>query len=121
MKHLISLTIILVFSLSFLFSRVVPESAKVGRVCVEVEEGSVEEMVLRALKEEFSLSWIENYCDESDAFLAAYSETLSSILPMENVIMGEFDGNGLYFYSQDTPGCFYFVIKEGRITALQKK
>ena len=114
MKHLISLTIILVFSLSFLFSGVVPESAKVGRVCVE-------EMVLRALKEEFSLSWIENYCDESDAFLAAYSETLSSILPMENVIMGEFDGNGLYFYSQDTPGCFYFVIKEGRITALQKK
>ena len=30
MKHLISLTIILVFSLSFLFSGVVPESARVA-------------------------------------------------------------------------------------------
>lgn len=117
-----TLTILtLLFSLSLLFSAVVPESSKVGKVSVEIKEGSVEEFVLSAMKEEFSLSWIEKYSDSSDAFLAAYSPLLSSLLPMENLILGEYDGNGISLYSQDSGDYLYLIIKEGKIVALQKK
>ena len=88
---------------------------------MKIEEGSVEEMVSNALQEEFSLSWIEKYCDQSDAFLASYSPLLASLLPMEDVILGEFDGNGIYLYSQKTDDYLYLIIKEGKIIALQKK
>ena len=121
MKYVLSFLSLLLFSSTLLFSGVVPESVKVGRVCVEIEEGSVEEMVSNALKEEFSLSWIEKYCDQSDAFLASYSPLLASLLPMEDVILGEFDGNGIYLYSQKTGDYLYLIIKEGKIIALQKK
>ena len=121
MKYVLSFLFLLLFSSTLLFSGVVPESVKVGRVCVEIEEGSVEDMVSCALKEDFSLSWIEKYCDQSDAFLASYSPLLASLLPMEDVILGEFDGNGIYLYSQKTGDYLYLVIKEGKIVALQKK
>ena len=121
MKYVLSILSLLLFSSSLLFSGIVPESVRVGRVCVKIEEGSVEEMVSNALKEEFSLSWIEKYCDQSDAFLAPYSPLLASLLPMEDVILGEFDGNGIYLYSQKTDDYLYLIIKEGKIIALQKK
>ena len=121
MKYVFSLLSILIFSSVLLFSGIVPESSKVGRVCVDIKEGSVEEMVLCAMKEEFSLSWIGKYCDGSDAFLAAYSPLLSSILPLENIILGEFDGNGIYLYSQTKGDYLYLIIEEGKIVALQKK
>lgn len=120
MKRILLLLIFLLIS-SLLFSEIIPVSGKVGRVCTTIKEGSVEEMVLSAVKEEFSLSWIEKYCDKSDAFLAQYSPILSSLLPMEDIILGLYDGNGINLYSQKTGDYLYLVVKEGRITALQCK
>lgn len=121
MKNFLSLLFLLLFSSALVFAAVVPQSSKVGKVCVEIKEGSVEEMVSSALKEEFSLSWIEKYCDESDAFLSSYSPLLSSILPMESIVMGEYDGNGISLYSQKNGVYLYLIIKEGKIVALQNK
>ena len=120
MKRLSLFLIILLCFSSFLFSGVIPVSGKVGKVCTEVKEGSVEEMVLKAMGEEFSLSWIEKYCDTSDGFLASYSPLLSSILPMEEIVLGLYDGNSIRLYSRKTGDCLSIIIKEGRISALQK-
>lgn len=111
-----------IFFLSFsLFAAIAPYSQKIGRVVVDFKEGSTEELISNALREEFSLSWIEKYTFGDDAFLESYSSILSSLLPMSNLLVGEFDGVGLGVISQDSGDCLYLTIKEGRITALQKK
>ncbi|MGN1163837.1 MAG: hypothetical protein ACI4S4_03410, partial [Candidatus Ornithospirochaeta sp.] len=82
-----------------LYAGIAPQSAKIGSVAVSIGEGSVEEMVLSAVKEDFTLFWLEKYAVSDDGFAVAYSSVLSSLLPMEEVILGTYDGEGISLYS----------------------
>lgn len=117
MKRVFSIMVSLIL-LSSLAAGIIPQSKRVGIVAVETEEGSVEEMLLTAFQEEFTLSWIERYTLATDTFLEAYSPLLSALLPMEDIVVGTFDGDGISLYSQKSGDWVYIIIKEGRIAAL---
>ena len=120
MKSLIITVLVSLMAFSA-FAGIAPYSERVGVVCTEIVEGSVEAMVLEALSKEFTLSWIDMYTAGGDAFLEAYSPLLSSILPMSSMVIGRSDGNGVAVYSQNSEITLYITIKEGSISALQKR
>ena len=117
MRRFSLIMLLFLFSLS-LHGGIAPQSEKIGRVAVTIEEGSVEEMVLAAVRKEFTLSWLDEYAVTEAGFAPAYSSLLSSLLPMEEVILGVYDGNGISLYSAKDGKKVYFAIKEGRISAL---
>lgn len=117
MKRLLSLGLAIFLSLS-LFAGIAPSSLSLGRVVVEVEEGSVEEKILKAFREEFSEAWLSEYTVNTEAFALAYVPLLSSILPMENIIISAEENNRLSLYSRKSGYRVSLILENGLISAL---
>lgn len=79
-----------------------------------------DDRLIAALKEEFSLEWVEKYVSPSfiQDFTAMYGNILPSILPLEDVLMSGEDGTvSIKDRSKDLI-MTVFLNEEGRIESL---
>lgn len=117
MKKIVLLFILFFISFS-IFSSVSPLSGRIGKVCVSPQNGSVEEMVTKAMKSEYTDYWLEKYAHNPISFALLYSEVLSTIIPMENFILSYLDSGEVKVLNLDTNKVLNIKIEEGKILAL---
>lgn len=115
---LIALTLFILLPLSASIS---PSSHALGNVAVEIEKGSEEELVFNAMRKEYTSQWLDEYTLNSTAFALAYTDTLSSLLPMEDFLLSTLDGNEIKVLERESGTLLTIIIKEGRISALHKE
>lgn len=103
-----------------LFSVVVPISEKIGTVAVDIQKDSVEEMILRAVNEEFTEEWVEKYAifDNKEMFIVSYTPLLSTSLPLENAIISVLINNEIRALSLEDNISLTFIIKDGKIEGI---
>ena len=111
MKRLVlSIVFFLAISIS-LFASLYPMDETIGLV----DEGPA--LLLEALKEEYSPSWLETYVSSSFrlAFDPLYSETLTDILPLSNPVTAT-DGNEVKVRDLEDNSIYsFFLDDEGMI------
>lgn len=80
--------LMLLLALTGLYSAVYPLDRSIGLISA-AEEGSPEALLLQAFREEYSLEWLDEYVSEEvrPSFSLFYSDTLLSLLPLENPII----------------------------------
>lgn len=117
MKKAVFLFVLFILSFS-LFSSVSPLSGRIGRICVSPKKDSVEEMVTKAMKSDYTDYWLEKYAHNPMSFAFLYSEVLSSIIPMDNFILSYFDKGEVKVLNLDTNRVLTIKIEEGKILAL---
>ncbi len=113
--------LVLILLLSVLFSvhaSVAPVSASIGTVAVEIRKGSSEELVWKAAGEEYSDGWLEKYSVSPLSFALAYSDELSSLLPLSDYLVSTEDGGEVKVLDRASGKVITFIIKEGGIAAL---
>lgn len=117
MKKLVVLFLIFCLSLS-LFAGIAPQSRKLGKVLVNLEKDSIEYRVKKAFSSELSDSWLEMYTINTEAFIVSYLPLLSSILPMENLLISKMENGRLSIYSQKSGLLISLIIENGLISAI---
>ena len=117
MKKLFVLFLVFCLSLS-LFAGIAPQSRKLGKVLVNLEKDSIEYRVKKAFSSELSDSWLEMYTINTEAFIVSYLPLLSSILPMENLLISKMENGRLSIYSQKSGLLVSLVIENGLISAI---
>lgn len=117
MKKVVSLVLLIIVSFS-LFSSVSPISGRIGRVCASPQKESVEEMVSKAMKSEYTDYWLEKYTLDPISFALLYSDVLSSIIPMDNFILSYFNKGEIKVLNLDSDKVLNIKIEEGKILAL---
>lgn len=82
---------LLFIQMSLISAAVYPVDSDIGLVSGALP-GSAEEKLLVPFREEFSLQWLDSYVAEAErkTFALFYSDTLLSLLPLENPIVSEF-------------------------------
>lgn len=118
MKRLLSASLALFVSVFLLYAGA-PYSERMGNIAVEIKEGSEESIIYKAVKEEYTDLWLEEYTSSPVPFAVAYSQTLSRLLPMEHFLLSESKDGRVKVLDQASNTLVTFIIKEGRITALQ--
>lgn len=114
---------ILVLLLSFLslslpiFSSA-PVSGTIGQVAVEIAPGSITEIAIEAAGREYTESWLDDYASDKISFGEAYSEMLSSLLPLSDIIAGEEKNNAVTIMSLADGTVLSFIFRNGRIAAV---
>lgn len=114
---------ILVLLLSFLslslplFSSA-PVSGTIGQVAVEIVPGSITEIAIEAAGREYTESWLDDYASDKISFGEAYSEMLSSLLPLSDIIAGEEKNNAVTIMSLADGTVLSFIFRNGRIAAV---
>ena len=112
-------TLFLVFCLTFSLSAgIVPQSKAIGKVLTNLEKDSIEYRVKKAFSSELSDSWLEMYTVNTEAFIVSYLPLLSSILPMENLLISKMENGRLSIYSQKSGLMISLVIENGLISAI---
>jgi len=113
-------SVILISLVTYALFASYPESKGMGRI-ITPEPGSVEAMLIEALKSTPDASWHEKYVDEAslNAFSLAYGEELLGILPLGSVIISE-SSEGVVHAKDTLSGVSItmFLTDEGRIRAL---
>ena len=117
MKKLFVLFLVFCLSLS-LFAGIAPQSRKLGKVLVNLEKDSIEYRVKKAFSSELSDSWLEMYTVNTEAFIVSYLPLLSSILPMENLLISKMENGRLSIYSQKSGLLISLIIENGLISAI---
>ena len=117
MKKLFVLFLVFCLSLS-LFAGIAPQSKKIGKVLVNLEKDSIEYRVKKAFSSELSDSWLEMYTINTEAFIVSYLPLLSSILPMENLLISKMENGRLSIYSQKSGLLISLIIENGLISAI---
>ncbi len=120
MKRILLVALIL-FTLLPLYSSTAPVSNMLGSVCVSIEKGSEEELVYNAMRSEYTSEWLEKYALNGTSFALAYSDTLSSLLPMNDFLLSTLSGNEVKVLERGSGTLLTFIIKEGRLSALNKE
>ncbi len=118
MKRIIVFTAVFL-SAFLLFSSVQPVSSKIGRVCVSPEKGSSEYLVWSAVKRQYSDEWLERYTSSPVPFALSYSDSLSSLLPLDDFLVSVESDGEVKVLDRESGSVITFIIKEGRITALR--
>ncbi len=121
MKRFLLIAVSLFILLLPLSASISPVSQSIGTVAVEIENGSAEELVYNAMREEYTSLWLEKYAINPTSFALAYSEALSTLLPMDNFLLSTLNGNEIKVLEQKSSTLLTFIIKEGRISALHKE
>ena len=98
----------------------VPVSQSIGRIQCEIPSGSVTEIALAAVSEEYTEAWLDEYAVDKITFGEAYSEILSSALPMTNVIAGSERNGAVTLKSLDNGTVLSFIFRNGRIVAISQ-
>lgn len=113
------LLLFLVFCLTFsLTAGIHPQSKAIGKVLTKIEKDSIEYKVKKAFSSELSDSWLEMYTVNTEAFIVSYLPLLSSILPMENLLISKMENGRLSIYSQKSDLMISLVIENGLISAI---
>lgn len=95
-----------------------PVSSLIGTVAVDIKEGSMEEVVYSAVREEYTDSWLGSYALSPLEFALAYSDELSGILPLDNFLLSSASGNEIKVQDRRTGMVLTFILKEGKIEAM---
>ena len=111
--------LILILSLlSSLTAAVAPVSASIGTVAVEIKKGSSEETAWKAVREEYTDEWLERYAVSPLSFALAYSDELSSLLPLSDYLVSTENGGEVKVLDRVSGKVITFIMKEGGIAAL---
>ena len=114
-----ALALILILSLlSSLTAAVAPMSASIGTVAVEIKKGSSEETAWKAVREEYTDAWLEKYAVSPLSFALAYSDELSSLLPLSDYLVSTESGGEVKVLDRVSGKVITFIMKEGGIAAL---
>ena len=114
-----ALVLILILSLlSSLTAAVAPVSASIGTVAVEIKKGSSEETAWKAVREEYTDAWLERYAVSPLSFALAYSDELSSLLPLSDYLVSTESGGEVKVLDRLSGKVITFIMKEGGIAAL---
>ena len=100
-----------------LFS-IAPKSSVIGNVQIKVEEGSITEKALQAVTSDYTEEWLETYTENPLFFGEAYSELLSNLLPLSNVIAGMEENSAVDVMSLDTGAALSLVFQNDYIAAV---
>ena len=118
-NHMRRICVLLLLLISFsLYAAITPNSERLGRVAVSVEENSNASLLLEAFGEEYTESWLKKYTTGDDLFPLLYSDKLSKLLPIKNIILGENVRDSISFYSSDSNVFISATFKDGKIYAL---
>lgn len=104
------------FSLGAVIS---PESLSIGKIAVDAEENSVEERVIAAMKTSYDDEWLETYASAPLPFAAAYSASLSPLLPLEDYLVSVYDGNEIKVLDRKSGKIITVIIEDGLFAALR--
>ena len=109
----------LVFCLTFsLTAGISPQSKAIGKILTKIEKDSIEYKMKKAFSSELTDSWLEMYTVNTEAFIVSYLPLLSSILPMENLLISKMENGRLSIYSQKSGLMISLVIENGLISAI---
>lgn len=93
-------------------------STRLGNIAVDIKEGSDESIIYKAVREEYSDRWLDEYTSSSLSFALAYSSAFSPLLPLSNFLLSVSVDGRVKVLDQKSGTLLTFVLKEGRITAL---
>jgi hypothetical protein len=110
--------ILLITLLVSLSASVSPVSSSIGTVAVEIKKGSSEEIVWKAVREEYTDAWLEKYAVSPLSFALAYSDTLSSLLPLSDYLVSTETNGEVKVLDRLSEKVITFIMKEGGIAAL---
>lgn len=111
--------IFLFLSLTVLSASLSPLSPLLGEIYVG-EEGKIENRLLEALYLPFTLEWLESYTSNNEGFILSYTPILSSLLPMENVVITPLKDNEITALSLKTGRSVTFFFEDELIIALKE-
>ena len=98
----------------------VPVSQSIGRIQCEIPSGSVTEIALAAVSEEYTEAWLDEYAVDKISFGEAYSEILSASLPLDNPIAGEEKNSAVTLRSLTDGTVLSFIFQNERIAAISE-
>ena len=110
--------ILLITLLVSLSASVSPVSSSIGTVAVEIKKGSSEETVWKAVREEYTDAWLERYAVSPLSFALAYSDELSSLLPLSDYLVSTESGGEVKVLDRVSGKVITLIMKEGGIAAL---
>ena len=110
--------ILLITLLVSLSASVSPVSSSIGTVAVEIKKGSSEETVWKAVREEYTDAWLERYAVSPLSFALAYSDELSSLLPLTDYPVSIETNGEVKVLDRVSGKVITFIMKEGGIAAL---
>ena len=118
MKRALVLILLITTLLVSLSASVSPVSSSIGTVAVEIKKGSSEETVWKAVREEYTDAWLERYAVSPLSFALAYSDELSSLLPLSDYLVSTESGGEVKVLDRVSGKVITFIMKEGGIAAL---
>ena len=110
--------ILLITLLVSLSASVSPVSSSIGTVAVEIKKGSSEETVWKAVREEYTDAWLERYAVSPLSFALAYSDELSSLLPLTDYLVSIETNGEVKVLDRVSGKVITIIMKEGGIAAL---
>ncbi len=117
MKRAFAFILLLSVSL-FLSASIAPRSSRIGRVVLNVEEGSAEELIWNAARSEYTGEWLEKYASSPLFFASAYSSILSSLLPLDDFLLSRPAENEVRLLERKGGRVITFILSDGLISAL---
>lgn len=117
MKRLLYISLFLVL-FTFSLTASSPYSLSIGRVAVDIKEGTDESVIYSAMREEYTEDWLERYTSSPISFALSYSDDLSSLLPMKNFLLSTSVDGRVKVLEKESGTVITFVLKDGRISAL---
>ena len=110
--------IVLCLFLALPLAALAPVSDDIGAVAVSVEEGTITDTALRAVREEYTESWLERYAASPLIFGEAYSSLLSGLLPLGNPIAGIERNGAVDIQDLESGTELSFIFQDGRLAAV---
>jgi sporulation protein YlmC with PRC-barrel domain len=90
----------------------------INSIRLSYKQKRFEYRVKKAFSSELSDSWLEMYTINTEAFIVSYLPLLSSILPMENLLISKMENGRLSIYSQKSGLLISLIIENGLISAI---
>lgn len=113
-----SLILICIIVSSLLFATINPKSYTIGIVETDLEENSIYTRIYSAMKKEYSDEWLEKYAYSPTSFAVSYSSILSSLLPLDNFLIGKANKDEISVLDLESRKVLKLIIKEGKIFAI---
>ena len=112
------LCILIVLFISFSISAVAPYNNRGERVVIDYPDDGTYSTLARALKEEVSLEWYEEYTSADSLLVSSTFSSLCDILPMENFVLSEGKNNAIGALSLTDGRYISFTFLDGKIHAM---
>ena len=110
--------ILMIMMLPFTLPAIAPSSGDIGEIAVYAEPGSITDVTLDAVREEYTEEWLEKYTASPYIFGEAYSPVLSDLLPLSNPVAGKESGGAVDILDLATGSITSFIFQDGKIQAV---